>query len=113
MEISKEISQKIQELQMFEQQLQSFLAQKQTIQLDSNETLNALDELKRTKDEVFKTLSGIMIKSDKDELIKELEEKNKLLELRIDSLEKQEKIMEERALKLRDEITSSMKEKKE
>ena len=111
MELSKEIQQKIQELQILEQHLQGFLAQKQAFQLELNEATNALDELKKTKDEVYKILSGIMLKAMKEDLIKELEEKKKLLELRINSIEKQELLLEKKSNELKNEITGEMKVK--
>jgi prefoldin beta subunit len=112
MDISKETSQKIQELQIIEQHLQSFLAQKQTLQIELNEATNALQELGKTSDEVYKILSGVMIKADKESTIKELEEKKKLLDLRVDSIEKQEKTLESKALEIRNEVTASMHDKK-
>ncbi len=110
--MDKEIQKKVQELQVFEQHLQSFLAQKQMIQMESSETINALEELKKTKDEVYKIISGIMIKADKDSLLKELEEKKKLSELKINSIEKQEALIEKKASVLRSEINSVMNEEK-
>lgn len=109
MNFSKESSEKIHELQVLEHHLQNFLAQKQNIQLELNEILNALEELKKSPEEVYKVLSGIMIKSDSAELTTELKEKKKLSELRISSIEKQEKLLEEKAQELKNQITKSMK----
>ena len=112
MELSEESSKKIQEIQFLEQQLQAFLAQKQSIQIELNEVMNAMDELKKTKDEVYKILSGIMIKSEKEALEKELHEKKNLSELRINSIEKQEKLIEEKKAKLQKELMHSAHQKK-
>ena len=103
---------KIQELQVIEQNLQSIYAQKQAVQLELNETLNALDELKKSSDEVYRIISGIMIKSNKGNLVKELEEKSKLLDLRIKTLEKQEEIFERKSSEYRKEVAESMKNSK-
>ena len=111
MDQSKEIQEKIQELQILEHNLQSILAQKQSIQIELNEVENALNELKKTKDETYKVLSGIMIKADKNTLIKELEEKKKLSDLRISSIEKQEKLIEDKAMHLKEEVSSLVKKK--
>tara|TARA_Y100000310_G_scaffold10531_1_gene11221 strand:+ start:105 stop:455 length:351 start_codon:yes stop_codon:yes gene_type:complete len=105
MTLDKETTQKIQELQILEQNLQNFLAQKQAIQSELNETLNALEELKNSGDEAYKIVSGIMIKSDKKTLSTELEEKKKLLDLRVSSIEKQEALIEKKALSLKEEVT--------
>jgi prefoldin beta subunit len=113
MESPKETQKKIQELQILEHQAQSFQSQKQTFQLDLNETINALNEVKKTEDSVYKILSGIMLKADKNELLNELKEKEKILDLRINSIEKQESLIEKKAHELKDEITSSMNENKQ
>lgn len=113
MESSKDKAKDIEELQVLEQHLHNFLAQKQMLQVDLQETSNALEELNKTKDEVYRILSGIMLKANKEILTKELEEKNRLLEIRISSIEKQEKLLEDKTKKLREKITNSMnKEKK-
>ena len=63
--------------------------------------------------EVYRIISGIMIKSSKDETIKELAEKKKILDMRINSMEKQEKILEEKSLRLREEVAKEFVRKAE
>src|SRR3989344_3305643 len=104
MNLPKEASEKINELQMLEQTLQSYLAQKQNINLELNEVLNALNELNNYQGIVYKSISGILLETKKEDITKELEEKKKILELRISSIEKQEKSFEERADLLKKEI---------
>lgn len=111
MEISPEINQKIQELQVLEQNLRNILIQKQTVQVELNEILNALDELSHSDEEVYRVLGGIMVKSDKKSLSKSLEEQKKLFELRIQSLEKQEKSFEEKSSSLQSDIQNSIGKK--
>lgn len=110
---SKDMRKVIEELQMLEQHIQGFLAQKQTIQVELQEVLNALSEIAGTKDDVYRILSGIMLKTDKESLVRELEERKKLMELRINSIEKQEKILEERANRLKEKITDDNLENSE
>jgi prefoldin beta subunit len=100
---------KIQEMQMFEQNMQNLLMQKQAFQMELSETESALEEIKNSGDEVFKIIGQLMIKSEKTKLTGELENKKKILELRLNSFEKQEKIFEDKIEKMRDEL---MKEKK-
>ena len=106
--MEQEENSKIEELQVLEHHLQNFLAQKQIIQVELQEVSNALNELAKTKDEVYKVLGAMMIKTDKDSLSKELEEKKKLAQLRINSIEKQQRIIEERIEKLNKEIKKSL-----
>ena len=110
--VSKENSEKIQELQILEHNLQALIAQKQAIQMELNEVLNALEEVKKTNDEVYKVISGVMLKSSQAVIVKELEEKKNLFELRISSVEKQEKIIESLIEATKKELTSSLDKKK-
>lgn len=99
-----EAGKKIEELQVLENQLQSFLAQKQTIQVELNEIDNALHEIKDSDGEIYKMTAGFLIKSDSKNVKKELDEKKKLFKSRIDAMEKQEKLIEKDVVKLREEI---------
>ena len=113
MNIDSETSKKIQELQIFEQNLQNFHIQKQALQVELNEINNALVELKNSDSDVYKITGSIMLKSDKESLSKDLEEKKKLFDLRISTMEKQEKILDEKASDLKEEINKSIGQKKE
>jgi prefoldin beta subunit len=109
MKVSKETQDKIQELQAFEQNLQQIVIQKQAFQLELNETENALSEVSKTKDDVFRIVGQIMLKADKHETEKELQEKKEILNLRLKSIEKQESSFRERAEKLRTELLKEIK----
>jgi len=108
MDFNEETSQKIEELQSLEMSMQTILMQKQKSQIELNEVNNALEEVNKAKDDVFKMLNGIMIKSSKDKIIKELEEKKKTLDLKLSSVEKQEKILDDKADKLREIINAEI-----
>jgi len=107
-----EMQKKIQELQILEQHLQAFQMEKQAVQAESQEVSNALLELKKTNQDVFKILSGIMLKADKESLIKDLEGRKKLLDLRISAVEKQENLVDNKASVLRAEINNSIGKQK-
>ena len=108
MEVSKETEQKISQLQMFEQSLQSFLGQKQQFQVQLVEVDSALNELDNTE-KAYKIVGNIMVESDKSELKADLDSKREVLELRIKTMEKQESQVREKTSKLQEEILSSMK----
>lgn len=91
--MDKETSQNIQELQIIEYHLNSILVQKQSIQMELEETTIALEEVNKSEENVYKVLSGFMLKVDKNKVREELEEKKKILQLRDSSLEKQEKLL--------------------
>lgn len=97
------IQSKIQELQILERNLQMIMGQKQAIHLEVAETENALEEVKKTSSEIYKLAGSIMIKADKANTLKDLEEKNNLLKLRLSSIEKQEEMLELKAEQLKRE----------
>jgi len=111
--MDSEIQEKIQELQVLEQNLQAFIMQKQSVQLETNEVANALEEIEKSDGEVYKIIGGAMIKSTKDKLSKELREKKKLFDLRLNSLEKQESLLMKKAEDLRGDVNSALTKKKE
>ena len=108
MEVSKETEQKIGQLQMFEQSLQSFLGQKQQFQMQLVEVESALNELDNTE-KAYKIVGNIMVESDKNELKADLQSKKEVLELRIKTMEKQESQVREKASKLQSEILKKIK----
>ena len=107
--IDEQTQQKIQEIQILEQNMQGLLMQKQAFQLELNETENALSEISATKEDVFNFILQIMIKTDKKKLEQELTKKKELLTLRLNSIEKQEKEFSEHLEELRKEIMKSIK----
>ncbi len=109
MAISKETEEKIQQLQIFEQSMQNFMMQKQALQMQLMETESAMDELKKAGT-AYKIIGNIMVSSDKDELMKSLEGRKESSELRIRTLEKQEKLIRERASKIQAEVLGEIKE---
>jgi len=108
MEVSKETEQKISQLQMFEQSLQSFLGQKQQFQVQLVEVESALGELENT-DKAYKIVGNIMVEAEKNELKADLQSKKEILELRIKTMEKQEEQVREKAAKLQSEILKKIK----
>jgi prefoldin beta subunit len=93
----------IQEIQILEQNLHNLLLQKQAFQMEVSETQAAKKEIKTSKD-VFKVIGQLMIKSEKEKVEEELLNKEKLLNLRIKSIEKQETSLAEKLDSLRKEV---------
>jgi prefoldin beta subunit len=96
-------NEEIQEIQFLEQGLQNILFQKQAFQMELSESKEALKELENSKDEVFKVIGQIMIKTEKSKIKEELLNKVKIFELRMKNLEKQEGSLSERIEKIRDD----------
>lgn len=109
MEIDKETQQKIQELQMYEQNFQNLLVQKQAFQIEFSEVENALDEISKSQEDVFKMVGQIMIKTSKDKIEKELKHKKELLSLRLKSIEKQESEFTKGIEELKEDVMKKIK----
>lgn len=109
MDIDKETQEKIQELQSYEQNIQSLLMQKQAFQMELSETENALGEITKSKDDVYKMIGNIMIKASKEDIEKELKQKQELLSLRLKSIERQETDISKQAEQLREEVMKKIK----
>ena len=86
------VQEQLAKLQQTQQNLQMIMAQKQQLELEQLETEKALVELNKANDDdaVFKHAGTILIKSNKKDLIEELEEKKELAKTKASLLAKQE-----------------------
>lgn len=105
MNIPKETENKIMELQMLEQSMHNFAHQKQKFQIGLSEVENALGELGKSKEQYsYKVIGDIMIKTKKEDLEKDLNDRKNILELRLKNIEKQEDKIKEKAEDLQREV---------
>jgi len=86
------VQEQLARLQQTQQNFQSIMMQKQQLESEKLETEKALEELKKASDDesVFKHAGTIMIKSNKKDLIDELEEHVELAKTKASLLVKQE-----------------------
>ncbi len=99
-------NQNIQEMQMLDQNLHNLLLQKQAFSMELSETQSAAKEIEKSGD-VFKLIGDLLIKKDSDSAKSELADKEKILELRIKSVEKQEDAISKRLEELRKKFSKS------
>lgn len=102
--MKKELQEKINQLQILEVNVQNILLQKRTLQVQLLEIENALKELQTNNEETYKIISNIMIKTSKESLIKELNSKKEIIDIKLKSIEKQETGIMEKAARLQQEI---------
>ena len=78
------LQEQLMKMQQSQQNLQSIMTQKQHLEMENIETEKALEELKKAADDdnVYKHAGSILIKSTKQELIDELEERKELAKTR-------------------------------
>jgi len=86
------LKEQLSHLQQLQQNLQAIMMQKHQIEIEIVETDRALEELKKigSQDPVYKSAGPILIKSQKEDLLKELGEKKELSNTRAMVLAKQE-----------------------
>ena len=91
------LQEQIMKMQQAQQSLQSIYMQKQQLEMDLAESDKALEELKKASDDapVYKHAGSILIKSNKQDLIAELEERKELANTRSTVLKKQEERVKE------------------
>ncbi len=107
-----EQQEQIAQLQMIEQNLTNSMVQRQTCQNQILEIENALKELDKAQGKSYKILGGIMIETDKKGLIKDLQEKKDVLDLKIKSFKKQEDNLKEKAQKIQKEVMEQLQKQK-
>ncbi len=105
------LKEQLSRLQQLQQNLQAIMMQKQQVELENAETDRALEELKKTTtdDSVYKLAGPLMIKSNRDDLLKELEEKKELSNTRIIVLGKQESRVKENLKEVENKINQMMR----
>lgn len=105
--MNKETEQKISQLQNMEQNMQGFLQQKQQFQTQLLEIESAIKGMEG-KEEAYKIIGNIMIKTQSEDLSKDLKEKKEMLEIRVKNVEKQEQLIKDKAKKLQEEVMKEM-----
>jgi len=105
------LQEQIMKMQQSQQSLQSVMTQKQHLDIEKAETEKALEELKQVADgdAVFKQAGTVLIKSKKQELIDELQERIEMSKTRTTVLEKQETRLKETLKEQETKITEMMK----
>ena len=104
--ISPKVQNQLAMLQQLQQQLQTVAAQKAQYEMAIRESRRAIEELKDLPEdvEVFNNVGTVMVQQKKEKVLAGLNEKVESLELRVKSLEKQEKAMQARFEQLSTQI---------
>ena len=111
MDIPKNVQEQLNQFQQLQQQAQLIATQKNTNDIQIQETQSAIDELKKTdKDnDVFKTAGNLLIKVDYDEITEELEDKLETYKLRQQTMGRQEDRVMKKLQEMQASIEKTMK----
>lgn len=111
--LDSDTQKKIQEIQLYEQSFQQLLMQKKSFDFELQETKYSIEELEKSEGEVFKIIGGqVVVKYDREKLVKEMQDKKDLIQTRLKSMEKQEKEYVEIIESLRKEIMEKISSNK-
>lgn len=92
---------KVQQIQFLEQNLRSISMQKRAFSMELSENDSAIKAINDSTDKIYKVIGQLMIVSDKDKTLEELEQKKSLIQTRIEALARQEEMIQKELLKLR------------
>jgi len=97
--------------EQLQQNLQAIVMQKQQVDLESTEVERALSELTKSSDTdaVYKSAGNILVRSKKEDLVKELQERKELSNTRSTVLAKQESRVRENIKDLQAKIEEALK----
>ncbi len=107
--ISPQLQNQIAQYQQVQQQLQAVSSQKVQYDAQKREMTRTLEELNGATGDVYKSAGSLLIKvEDKDTLKAELEESIETMEIRVNSLDRQEKSLQEKFKVLSESINAAM-----
>ena len=107
--ISPQLQNQIAQYQQVQQQLQAVSSQKMQYDAQKREMSRTLEELNSATGDVYKSAGSLLIKvEDKDKLKGELEESIETMDVRISSMARQEKSLQEKFKILSDTINAAM-----
>lgn len=107
--ISPQLQNQIAQFQQLQQQLQAVSSQKIQMEAQMKEIERTVEELDKSTGDVYKNVGSLMMKvDDKGSVKMELEESKETLDIRIKSLERQEKNLREKYTEMQNTINTAM-----
>lgn len=111
-DMSQQLQDQINRLQQLRTQLQMIMQQNQQIEIKLKEVEEALEELDKTnaKTPIYKSIGSVLIKSNgKNEVIKDLKSTKESLDLRKNTLNKQEGRIKEKINEMQSKVQNALK----
>jgi prefoldin beta subunit len=110
-EISPKLQNQIAQFQQLQQQLQGVLSQKFRMEAQLREAELTIEELNKSGEEVpvYKSIGSLLVRSkDKASVLKEVEEDKETLEVRIKTLDRQEKQLREKYNTMQEQLSKAL-----
>jgi len=109
-EISPKLQNQIAQFQQLQQQLQSVLNQKFRMEAQLREVQITIDELNKSDEDViiYKNVGSLLIKAnDKASILKDVEDDKETLEVRVKTLDRQEKALREKYNTMQEQLSKA------
>jgi len=110
-DLSPKVQNQIAQFQQLQQQLQAVLNQKFQMDAQVKEMARTTEELNKSPEDVviYKSIGALLIKVDsKETILKDIEESKETMEVRLKSLERQEKSLRDRYQALQDQLNKAL-----
>jgi len=110
-EMSPKLQNQIAQFQQLQQQLQAILSQKFQMEAQLREVENTLEELGKVTEDtpIYRNVGSLLIKAkEKESVVKEIEDSKETLEVRVKTLNRQEKQMRERYENLQEQLQKAL-----
>ncbi len=110
-DLPPQVQNQLKQMQQLQQQLEMLVQQRLQLDVRLRETENALEELNKLEDDslIYKTIGNLIIKADRETVLKELQEEKESSELRKKTLEGQETKIKERLEELQTKIQEALR----
>ena len=109
--ISPKLQNMISQYQELAQRIQTFATQRYAFEVQSKELEKAIQELEKSKEDamIYRSAGNLLIQSkDKNALMTELKEQKETTDVRVKTLERQDKHLRERHSNLQEQITQAL-----
>ena len=110
MTLDESMQEKINQIQISEQNLHQLTSQKQNFNSQLIEIDASLQEISKSE-KSYKIIGNIMIETNSEDLKKELESKKEMLDLRLKSVQKQEERIKQKIADTQKEVMEAMRKK--
>jgi prefoldin beta subunit len=110
-DLSPKVQNQIAQFQQIQQQLQAVLNQKFQMDAQVREMRRTTDELNKAPQDVviYRSIGSLLIKAEsKEAVLKEIEEDKETMEVRVKTLERQEKSLKDRYQVLQDQLNKAL-----
>ncbi len=109
-ELPPQIKNQLAQLQQIQQQAQAIAVQKNQVEINLKETELALEELEKLEPEavIYRAIGDLLIKSERDKTKESLKEKKDTLDLRLQTLARQEERVQKRFQQLQEQLKQAI-----